>query len=201
MRSYFFALLSAVVLFLLTGFIIPEGYEIGDTVKDFRLKNVDGKFVSLSDYKDVKGFIVIFDCNTCPYSKTYNSRIVALGKKFQGSYPVIAINSNDPGQSPGDSFEDNVRHSKENGYNFPYLFDETQQVAKAFGATNTPHVFILAKSGENLRVVYIGTIDDNARNPSSVKKKYVEAAIEELETGKAVSITRTRALGCTIKWK
>ena len=178
------------------------GYDIGDRATDFKLRNVDGKMVSMADYADAKGFIVVFDCNTCPYSRAYNERIIALNKKYAPQkFPLIAINANDPESSAGDSFEDNVREAKRKNYDFPYLVDDTQQIAKAYGATNTPHVFVLTKSGTDLKVAYIGTIDNNARNPSDATKKYVEEAIDALLAGKPVPNTKTRAVGCGIKWR
>ena len=178
------------------------GYEVGDNATDFKLKNVDGKIISLADYKDARGFIVIFHCNTCPYAKAYDGRIISLNKKYAPlKFPVIAINANDPENSSGDSFEENIRESRRKGYNFPYLIDETQTTAKAYGATNTPHVFVLNKIGNDLKVAYIGTIDDNARNASAATKKYVENAVDALLDGKPVTTTRTKAVGCGIKWK
>lgn len=197
-------LISSIVL--LMSFVaaspVRTGYEVGDAVADFKLKNVDGKLVSLADMKDTRGFIVIFDCNTCPYSKAYNERIIALNKKYASEgFPVIAINPNDGTESPGDSYEKNVDYSRKKGYTFPYLTDETQEVTRAFGATNTPHVFVLTRVGKDLKVAYIGTIDDNARNASGVTRKYVEEAVEALLAGKPVSTTKTKAIGCGIKWK
>lgn len=190
------------VLLLIAGAPVDNGYEVGDTVADFKLKNVDGKMVALSDYKDVKGVIVIFDCNTCPYSKGYNDRIKALHDKYAGQgFPVIAIQPNDPTISPGDSFEEMKKQAEKKGYKFPYLFDETQQVAKAFGATNTPHVFLLKKEGNAFKVAYIGAIDDSAKDASAVTKRYVEDAIEALKKGVAPATTKTKAIGCTIKWR
>ncbi|MEX2235824.1 MAG: thioredoxin family protein, partial [Cyclobacteriaceae bacterium] len=140
-------------------------YGVGDTVSDFKLKNVDGKIVSLSDYKDSKGVILIFDCNTCPYSKAYNDRIISLHRNFAPrGFPVVTINSNDGEQSPGDSFREMVSRAKNKSYDFPYLLDDTQNVAKAFGATNTPHVFVLRREGSAFVVAYIGAIDNNPRN-------------------------------------
>ena len=180
----------------------PVKYDVGDSVADFKLKNFDGKMVSLSDYKNGKGVIVIFDCNTCPYSKAYNDRIIALNKKYAGKgFPVVTINANDPQLSPGDSFDAMVEQAKKKNYDFQYLIDETQTVAQAFGATNTPHVFVLQKAGSDLKVAYIGTIDNNSRDASSANKKYVEEAVDELLAGKPVSNTRTKAIGCGIKWK
>lgn len=181
---------------------VKNGYEVGDSATDFKLKNVDGKMVSLADYKEAKGFIVIFDCNTCPYSRAYNGRIIGLNKKYAPlKFPVVAINANDPSISPPDSFEDMVSAAKRKGYDFPYLVDQTQTVAKAYGATNTPHVFVLIKNGNDLKVAYIGTIDDNARNASGVSKKYVENAVDALLDGTSIPTTRTKAVGCGIKWK
>lgn len=180
----------------------PLKYEVGDSVADFSLKNFDGKMVSLSDYKDGKGAIVIFDCNTCPYSKAYNDRIIALNNKYASQgFPVITINANDPQLSPGDSFEEMVSRAKQKKYDFPYLVDESQSVARAFGATNTPHVFVLQKAGDNFQVAYIGTIDNNSRDASSVTKRYVDDAVDALIAGKTVSTKKTKAIGCGIKWK
>jgi peroxiredoxin len=179
----------------------PE-YGVGDVVKDFSLKNVDGKTISLSDYSSSKGLIVVFDCNTCPFSKGYNDRIIALSKKYKvKGFPLIAINANDPGMSPGDSFEEMVSYAKSKGYDFPYLVDVTQNVAKDFGATNTPHVFVLKKEGSGFRVAYVGAIDNNARDEKSVTKRYVEDAVEAIVNNKPVTDEKTKAIGCSIKYR
>jgi len=182
----------------------PEknGYEIGDVAADFKLKNVDGKMISLADFKEAKGFIIVFDCNTCPVSKAYNSRIMALNKKYAPlGFPLIAINPNSPEVSAGESYEEMVKLAKKKGYDFPYLYDESQQVVKTFGATNTPHVFILKKADNELRVAYIGAIDDSSRSASDVTKKYVEEAVDQILAGKPVSTSKTKAIGCGVKWK
>lgn len=179
----------------------PVGYSVGDTVADFKLKNVDGKTVSLADFKSAKGAIIIFDCNTCPYSKMYNDRILGLSKKYSTTFPVVAINSNSPEVSPGDSFDEMVKHAKAKGYDFPYLFDETQAVARSYGATNTPHVYVLKKEGAAFKVAYIGAIDNNTKDAAAADKKYVEEAVDALVAGKAVPTEKTKAIGCTIKWK
>jgi len=181
---------------------VKNGYEVGDTVTEFRLKNVDGKMVGLSDYTDAKGVIVIFDCNTCPYSKAYNSRIIALNNKYASQgFPVITINPNDPKQSKGDSFDRMVAQAKEKKYTFPYLVDETQEVSRAFGASNTPHVFVAQRTGKSFVVAYIGAIDDSSRDESAIKQKYVEQAVDALLQNKSVPVTQTKAIGCSIKWK
>ncbi len=195
-------------LFSLIGLVVvlisgkPLKYDIGDVVADFRLKNVDGKMVALSDYASAKGAIVIFDCNTCPYSRAYNDRIIGLNKKYsEKGFPVITINPNDPQMSPGDSYEEMVSQAKRKKYDFPYLVDESQAVARSFGATNTPHVFVLQKQGSDFKVAYIGTIDNNSRDASSATKKYVEDAVDALLAGQAVPTQSTKAIGCSIKWK
>lgn len=176
-------------------------YDVGDEVTDFTLKNVDGKMVSLSTYAD-KGAIVIFDCNTCPYSKIYNDRIIALHAKYaKAGFPVIAINPNDPKLSPGDSFEEMVKRAKKKSYEFPYLIDERQEVARAFGASNTPHVFVVKKEGDAFKVAYIGAIDNNSRNAESADKKYVEEAVDALLANKPVAVEKTKAIGCGVKYR
>lgn len=193
-------MLTCFVLFF-AGNPVAPGYQVGDTVDNFKLKNVDGKMVSLSDYASQKGVIVIFDCNTCPYSKRYNSRIIALNEKYASKgFPVIAINPNDPTISAGDSFEEMVKLAKQKNYTFPYLVDESQTVARVFGATNTPHVFVLQNQGGKFKVAYIGAIDDNPQNESGVEKRYVENAVDALLKGNSVPTTNTKAIGCTIKW-
>lgn len=177
-----------------------QGYKPGDLARDFRLKNVDGKMLSLSDMPDAKGFIVIFTCNSCPYAIAYQERIVALDNKFKSQgYPVVAINPNDPAIEPRDGFEKMVERSKEAGFTFPYLFDEGQEVFPVYGATHTPHVYLLNRDGNDLRVVYTGTIDNNWRDASAATVNYVDDAITSLKTGKMPEQATTRAIGCTIK--
>lgn len=197
---------TKIILFLAATFlscadpIVPHngGYEIGDTARDFKLKNVDGKNVSLSDYKDAEGYIVIFTCNTCPYSGMYEQRIINLHEKYadQG-FPVIAINPNDPQISPGDSFDEMVKLAKNKNYPFPYVIDETQEITKAYGATNTPHVYVLNK---DRKVVYIGAIDNNPKSAESADRYYVEDAVEALKNNGIPETKKTKAIGCTIKW-
>jgi thiol-disulfide isomerase/thioredoxin len=158
--------------------------------------------VSLSDYQSGKGLIVVFDCNTCPFSKAYNDRIQALNKKYAAQgFPLVAINANSPELSPGDSFDNMVALSKREKYDFPYLVDESQEVARVFGASNTPHVFVLKKEGNDFKVAYIGAIDNNSRDAEAAEKKYVEEAIQALLANKPVPTERTKAIGCGIKWK
>ena len=196
-------LLFALSLLTLTTANSPtkvDGYKIGDIATDFSLPNVDGDMVSLGDFKDVKGFIVIFTCNTCPYSVAYEDRIIALDKKYKSKgYPVITINPNDPAAIEGDELADMKVRAVEKGFTFPYLQDVGQQVYPQYGATKTPHVFVLQKEDEKNIVRYIGAIDDSSRNPKNVTKRFVEQSVNDLLAGKTLSITRTKAIGCSIK--
>ena len=186
---------------LLSSFVLrpsAEGYKVGDKATDFKLKNIDGKMVSLADNKAAKGYIVVFTCNTCPFAKAYESRIIDLNTKYAPlGYPVVAINPNDPAVAPGDSFA--AMQTKK--YAFPYLLDESQQVARTYGATRTPHLYVLTRQGSDFVVSYIGAIDDNSEDAKLVKTKYVENAMTEIMAGKPASTSSTKAIGCTIKWK
>jgi thiol-disulfide isomerase/thioredoxin len=179
------------------------GYEVGDKAQDFNLKGVSGEKVSLKeDLPDAKGYIVTFFCNHCPYVQAYEDRIVQLHKDLAPKgYPVVAVNPNDPEIVPEDSYQNMKERARKRDYPFPYVIDQTQEVAKRFGATRTPHVFLLDKqSNGDLRVAYIGTIDDNIENPGKVKHQYVREAVKALEKGNKPPTTKTKAIGCTIKW-
>lgn len=193
-------LLLAVVAITTVAFTTKtdSGYAVGDTIEDFSLKNIDDDMISLADYEDAKGFIIVFTCNMCPYSVANEDRIIALNKKYERKqFPVIAINPNDPKASKGDSFEDMKVRADEKKFNFPYLFDEGQKVYPKFGATKTPHVYIVTKN--DMKVQYIGAIDDSSRDASAVTEKYVEDAVDALLAGKKLKKTETRAIGCSIK--
>lgn len=177
----------------------PKGLKIGDTADDFNLKNINGEMVSLSGMKDTKGYIVTFTCNTCPYAVEYEDRIIDLHKKYAPmGYPVIAINPNDPDVKKGDSFSAMQVRAEEKSFPFEYVFDEGQKVFPKYGATKTPHVFLLNK---DLVVKYIGAIDDNHEDANLVKVKYVEDAISALEAGNDPDPATTKAVGCSIKTK
>jgi peroxiredoxin len=179
-----------------------QGYSVGDKAIDFKLKNVDGKMVSSKDYASAKGFIVIFTCNTCPYAVKYEDRIIELNKKYEKKgFPVIAINPNDPEVQPKDTYELMVAKAKEKNFNFPYLYDPGRKVSAVYGATKTPHIYLLSKKGEKLTVEYIGAIDDNYEDASAVKKAYLADAVDALLDGKKPEITETKAIGCSVKKK
>ncbi len=178
---------------------VDDVYKIGEQATDFSLKNIDGKMVSLASLKGVKGYIVIFTCNTCPYAVMYEDRIIELHNKFAPlGYPVVAINPNDPEVKPGDSFAAMQARAKEKSFPFNYLFDEKQNVYPAFGAVRTPHVFLL---DANRYIRYIGAIDDNAQDASAVTTFYLQDAIMALQAGNNPDPSETKAIGCTIKVK
>ncbi|MCX2741237.1 thioredoxin family protein [Pontibacter anaerobius] len=180
-----------------------NGYQVGDKARDFKLKNVDGKMVSMADFKDAKGFIVTFTCNSCPYSVAYEDRLIELHNTYAPKgYPLIAINPNDAKVSPRDSYEAMQVRAREKNFPFPYLLDGTQEITKTYGATRTPHIYIVQKQTDgSLKVAYIGTVDDNYKDAAKAEKKYAEEALNELVSGKPVSQPNTKAIGCTIKWK
>lgn len=195
-------LLLYVMVVGFTGIVNNEGYQIGDKATDFSLRDVSGKMVSLSDYTHAKGYIVIFSCNTCPYVVAYEDRMIELHNKYAPKgFPLIAINPNDPELSPGDSFENMQQRAREKNFPFPYVFDETQQIFKQYGATRTPHVFLLDKTPQGNIVRYIGAIDDNFKDATAVKDKFLENAVDALLAGKEITTLTTRAIGCTIKVK
>ena len=196
------SIISVIILSLFVFTEVQAEYKVGDVVQDFSLKNVNDKNVSLSQYPEANGFIVVFTCNSCPVAKKYEKRVEQLDQEFSSkSYPVIAISSNDVQVNPGDSFNEMQKRAKAEAYTFPYLYDESQDVAKRFGATNTPHVYVLAKEGSKLVVKYIGAIDNNADDAAQADKKYVSDAVNSLLKGKDPQIAATKAIGCTIKWK
>jgi peroxiredoxin len=180
------------------------GLDIGQIAPDFKLKNVDGRMLSLADVKDAKGkapkgYIVTFTCNTCPYAVMYEDRLIELHNKYapQG-WPVVAIQPNDASQKPGDGFEEMKIRAQEKDFPFVYLIDEKQEVYPKYGATKTPHVFLL----DNTRKVrYIGTIDNNPQDAAAADKHYVASAIDAISAGKEPDPAKTKAIGCGIKGK
>lgn len=195
-----FALIAVVTLFSFTATNDSGGYEIGDIATDFSLENIDGKMVSLADFKEAKGFIVVFTCNTCPYAVAYEDRVEALNKKYADKgYPVIAIMPNNTDVKPGDNMDAMKARAKAKGFTFPYLMDKGQKIYPQYGATKTPHVFVLQKTKKGNVVKYIGAIDDNYQDANAVNQKYVENAVDALLSGKEITETKTRAIGCSIK--
>lgn len=195
-------LLAALLLPLLAIPMLADGYGVGDKATDFRLKNVDGSMVSMADFKEAKGFIVIFTCNHCPYSVAYEDRIIELDKQFKSQgYPVIAINPNDPAVQPEDGFAEMQARAEEKGFTFPYLLDDGQKIYPQYGATRTPHVYVLQKSGVDLIVRYIGAIDNNHADADEANELYLADAVKALIAGGKPSVETTKAIGCSIKRK
>lgn len=179
--------------------LMGQGYDIGDTAADFSMLNVDGKNVSLADYEGVNGYIIVFTCNHCPYAVMYEDRLIELQKKYEPQgYPVVAIMPNDPEVKPDDSYNNMKIRADEKGFNFAYLYDEGQKIYPIYGATKTPHVYLLDKD----RVVrYIGAIDDSPKEASEVEETFLADAIEALKAGKTPDPATTKAIGCSIKKK
>lgn len=179
---------------------MAQGYQIGDVAEDFLLLNVDGRYVSMADFPDAKGFIVIFSCNHCPYVVAYEDRMIELHNEFAPKgFPVIAINPNDSIAQPQDSYSRMIVRAREKNFPFPYLLDADQSIYPKFGATRTPHVFLLRRDGANLRVAYIGAIDDNYQDATAVQERFLANAIHAVKNGKTPDPAVTRAIGCTIK--
>lgn len=177
--------------------------KIGDVLPSFYLKNVDGKFYSSEDFfcgeDNVQALVVIFSCNHCPYVKAYEDRIIAIQKDYYNkNVRIVAINSNDDVKYPEDSFEEMIKRSKEKNFNFLYLRDDKQDIAKLFGATHTPQVFVF---NSEKKLVYEGKIDDNWQNPNEVKYHYLRLALDECLSNKQIQFPETFSIGCTIKWK
>lgn len=173
------------------------GLKVGDQAPAFALKNVDGKTVSFKDYKDAKGFIVAFTCNTCPVAQAYEDRIIEMHKKFAPKgYPVIAVMANTT--SSGDNYEAMKQRAKDKQFPFAYLLDEDQKTTLQYGATRTPEIYLVDK---DLKVRYTGAIDDNVYDAGAVKTNYVETAIQALEKGQDPNPSFTKAVGCGVKFK
>lgn len=200
---------TLLVAVLLTSAFWPQpeadGLEVGDIAPDFKLENIDGSMVSLADYEaeegheDIKGYIVTFTCNTCPYAVAYEDRLIATHNKMAPKgWPLIAIQPNDPEVQPGDSMDEMRKRAEEKDFPFVYLMDEGQEIYPQYGANRTPHIFLLDK---DRKVHYIGALDDSPRDADGVTVNYVEEAIAAIESGSKPDPDFTKAIGCTIKTK
>ncbi|MFM2376497.1 MAG: hypothetical protein RLZZ165_1594 [Bacteroidota bacterium] len=175
---------------------------IGKEAPGFSLKNIDGGMVSLDGYKNDKGVVIVFTCNHCPFSKLYEDRLVALDAQYKSQgFPVVAINPNDAKAYPEDSPSEMKKRAKRKHFTFPYLVDDSQEIARAYSAVRTPHVYLLENVNGTFIVRYVGAIDDNAQDASAVKEKYLESAIANVAAGQAPDPQSTKAIGCGIKWK
>lgn len=170
---------------------------LGSRAPDFDLLGVDGKRYSLASFSSKQVLVVIFSCNHCPYVKDYEDRMVALQREYaEKGVQLVAINSNDDKAYPEDSFPEMVRRSKERGFNFPYLRDDSQKTVEAYGGLCTPHVFAFDRA-RNLR--YRGRIDDS-RDKSKVTSHDLQNALEDMLAGRRVRLADTKPFGCSIKW-
>lgn len=197
MKKSLYLVLAAACLSLFFTLPSPQGYQVGDVVADFSAKDVTGKMISTKDFPKAKGYVIVFTCNTCPYAKLYEDRIISLARKLDdAAWPLIAINSNDRNMSPGDSFEKMQERAKSKAFPFPYVYDESQSIVQAFGASKTPHFYILDASK---KVKYIGAMDDYPEDEAGVKTHYVQQAIQAIEKNQDPDPSFTRAIGCGIK--
>jgi peroxiredoxin len=173
--------------------------DISSSAPSFSLKGTDGKAYSPDDFKDAKALVVIFSCNHCPYVKAYEDRMISVQRDYLGKgVRLVVINSNDPVGYPEDSFGKMKERAKEKGFNFPYLCDETQKTARAYGATHTPHLFVFDGAR---KLAYTGKIDDNWENAGAARQHYLRDALDDILSGRAPRTPETHAIGCTIKWK
>ena len=172
---------------------------IGDRAIPFNLPGVDGTKHSSQEYSGKNAVVVIFSCNHCPYVQAWEDRMVQIQTDYASKgAQLVAINSNDASKYPEDSFVKMKERAREKRFNFPYLHDESQELARAYGAERTPEVFLFDKAG-TLR--YHGVIDDNYDDPASVRSKYLRDALDAVLSGKLPSTNETKPVGCTIKWK
>ena len=166
---------------------------------DVKMKSVDGKELALADIKKPAGTLVVFTCNHCPFAKMWETRIVELGNAYAAKgIGVVAVNANDPAVAADDSYEKMQVRAKERGMQFPYVVDATSDVARAFGATRTPEVFLFDAEG---KLVYHGAVDDNGQEPEKVANPYLKNALDAVVSGKEVPVKETKSIGCGIKFR
>jgi len=182
-------------------FLIAGELEIGSTMplKDLELADISGKNITLATAKGDAGTLVVFSCNTCPWVIRWEDRYVSLANTYvQKGIGMIAVNSNAARFGGEDSLEEMLEHAKNNEYNFPYAQDPGSELASAFGATKTPHIYLF---DDEDKLVYRGAIDDNAKNAKDVDEPFLANAIDALLAGNPIKPQTTKALGCSIKFK
>lgn len=171
----------------------------GDHMIEFKLPGVDNQKYTAHEFKGKKAIVIIFSCNHCPYVQAWEDRMIEIQKDYADrDVQLVAINSNDPQKYSEDNFENMKKRAQEKGFNFPYLYDESQEIAHAYGAERTPEVFLF--DGKAM-LRYHGAIDDNYEDPAEVQKHYLRDALDSVLAGDNPEIPSTPPVGCTIKWK
>jgi peroxiredoxin len=164
----------------------------------FELPGVDGRDHSLDDYADIPVLAIVWSCNHCPYVQGWEARMKAIQRDYgDRGFHLVAISSNDAVSHPADSFDEMKARAEAQGFNFDYLYDEDQSVARRYGPERTPEVFLF---DADRRLVYHGAIDDN-RDEDAVGQHYLRDAIEALLEGREPPVRETQPVGCTVKWK
>lgn len=203
-RSFGVAALAAAAALLTAPFASADELAVGTKGPDFTLLGVDGKQHALAevgtkDGKPAAATVVVFTCNHCPFAKAWEARIAEIGNAAaKQGLGVVAINSNDPASFPDDDYPSMKARAKKVGFKFAYVVDGTSDVARAFGATVTPEAFLFDKDGT---LVYHGTVDDNSREPQSVKQRWLREAVDAVIAGNDVPTAETKAIGCSIKYR
>lgn len=204
MKNIIFLNIAVPLLFLLLTANSGNAQKVrnGNKVDIFTLLNVNGKNLSLQDFPTAKGFIIVFTCNHCPFAKLYPPRLNALHARFSGQgVPLIAISSTDTLKYMEDTYPKMVNRAKAESFQFPYLFDGTQAVAKNFHADKTPHAFVIWKEQTDWVVRYNGAIDDNGGEPEKVTQNFVANAVEALLANRPVAVPETKSIGCQISFR
>lgn len=197
-KLLFTGALSALVL---SAFVLhtPAELEIAAQMPkgDLKMKDVSEKEITLNEKKDKNGLLVIFTCNTCPYVILYQDRIKeGILQATRSGFGVVLVNSNEAYRGNEDSFDAMKKFAETNKYKVPYVVDANSELADAFGASKTPHIFLFDKDG---KLAYKGAIDDNAKDANAVTQYYLRDALKSLATGKPVAVTSSKSIGCSIK--
>lgn len=192
---------AAFLALLAPATMAQDGLEIGTRIPmaDAKMKSVDGRMLSVSDVKGERGTVVFFWCNTCPWVKKYEQRMVEIAREYaKAGFGFIALNPNDPVANPADNYQAMQQRARSESYPFPYVVDEGSRLARAFKATRTPEIFVF---DENNTLVYTGSVDDSPTDPAEVEQAYLRMALNQVAAGEKVEVQRTKSFGCTIKFQ
>jgi len=200
MKKHFFLFFIIAFVFALSGF---TSIEKDNLISNFKLKSATtNKWISLSDYKDAKGFIIIFTCNKCPMAKFYSQRMNQMNEKYKKmGVPLLAINSMDTLAYAEESFRKMQIKVKNDQLNFPYLQDKKQVVGNNFKASVTPQAFVIWKQNNKFVVKYEGAIDDNAGDNEKVRNHFLTNAVDQLLKGNEVTVKNSDPFGCKIFYR